>query len=225
MPTPIFFFRVRAVIPLYLLVPSYGALRGNWKTPKTQGFSQKPWPGWFKKKGVLRSIRWRNPHLQPGFVPSITLNVHGEVKLAQVYLLDVWSTANGFNCTCFWLFWIGRITKKMHLFPFPWWVSSSLVSAQLQTCNERVGKRKESSLIWQWNAKKNDKPNACKKVYIYVLYVHFFSWCFILVWILEGLTTAKGNFSELMIFQISFKRMGGKSSTENIRSPQVYNKH
>ena len=117
-----FFFRLRAVIPLYLLVPSYLALRGNWQTPKTQGFSQKPWPGWLKKTtGVLRSIRWHNTHLQPGFVPSITVNVHGEAKLAQVYLLDVWCTANGFNCTCFGLFWIGRIKKNA---PF----SLSLVS-------------------------------------------------------------------------------------------------
>ena len=60
-------------------------------------FPKKPWSGSLKKKtGVLRSIRWRNPHLQPGIVPSITLNVHWEEKLAQVYLMD--STVDGFDC-------------------------------------------------------------------------------------------------------------------------------
>ena len=59
------------------------------KNAKNPGFFPKTMTRMVKKKGVLRSIRWRNPHLQPGFVPSITLNVHGEVKLAQVYLLDV----------------------------------------------------------------------------------------------------------------------------------------
>ena len=129
-----YFFRLRAVIPLYLLLPSYVVLRGNWKTPKTQGFSQKPWPGWLKKSktGVLRSIRWRNPHLQPGFVPSITVNVHGEAKLAQVYLLDVWCTANGFNCTCFGLFWIGRITKNA---PFSLFLVSPVFARVRTTSN------------------------------------------------------------------------------------------
>ena len=56
-PTPIFFFRVRAVIPLYLLVPSYLALRGNWKTPKTQGFSQKTMIRIVKKKKQVFFVR------------------------------------------------------------------------------------------------------------------------------------------------------------------------
>ena len=145
-----YFFRLRAVIPLYLLVPSYVALRGNWKTPKTQGFSQKPWPGWLKKNktGVLRSIRWRNPHLQPGFVPSITVNVHGEAKLAQVYLLDVWCTANGFNCTCFGLFWIGRITKKCTFFPFPG-------ESRLRSCPHNF---KRAMNVWAMNLRHLSYP-------------------------------------------------------------------
>ena len=59
------------------------------KRQKPRVFPKNHDPDGLKKKGVLRSIRWRNPHLQPGFVPSITLNVNGEAKLAQVYLLDV----------------------------------------------------------------------------------------------------------------------------------------
>ena len=134
MPTPILFFSVARSDPVIFTCAILCGPPWKLKNAKNPGFFPKTMTRMVKKNktGVLRSIRWRNPHLQPGFVPSITVNVHGEAKLAQVYLLDVWCTANGFNCTCFGLFWIGRITKNA---PFSLFLVSPVFARVRTTSN------------------------------------------------------------------------------------------
>ena len=127
MPTPIFFFRVRAVIPLYLLVPSYLALRGNWKTPKTQGFSQKTMIRIVKKKNRCSSF---DKMAQPLFATRFCAIHHFECSLRGKVGT---SLSYGFNCRCFWLFWIGPTHVRkciyiciyvlyVHFFSWRFWI-------------------------------------------------------------------------------------------------------